>query len=210
MKRNFPKQKILVALLITAFIFILVIVTNGLLNDSKINQLNSLYNDIRIDALNAEVQYEILSENPCLALNFKPLNDELFELGNKLTHMEEQLGKENDQVLDLKKYYSILESRHWLFVRKASEQCNQKTTPILFFYSNQGDCSDCEQQGFVLNYIRNTISGAYIYSFDINLESSAIEALEITYNITTVPTLVIGENTYVGFKDSDELEELIK
>lgn len=210
MHRQISKPRFLAAFFLTAFIFLLVIVTNNYFNEARMNKLNSIYNDIRIDALNAEVQYEIISENPCVALNFEPMNDELFDLGEKLTAMEESLGKNNQQVLDLKKYYSILETRQWLFVKKASKQCNKNATPIMFFYSNQEDCGDCEQQGFVLNYIRTAVPNSYIYSFDVNLDSSAVKALKVSHNITTVPALVINDKTYFGLKNSEEIIKIIR
>ena len=210
MRRDIPKSKFLAAFFITAFIFLLVIMANNYFNEAKLNQLNALYNNLRIDALNAEVQYEIISENPCVALNFDPISQELFKLGEKLTSMEESLGKKNAQVLDLKKYYSILEIRQYLFVKKSSKQCNKDATPILFFYSNNEDCPECESQGFVLNYIRNSVPGAYIYSFDVNLDSSPIKALKLSYNVTSVPSIVINEKAYPGFKDSDEIIKIIK
>lgn len=204
-----PKGRFLAAFFLTAFIFLLIIVINNYFNEAKLNQLNSLYNDVRIDVLDAEVQYGVLSENPCLALNFAPMTDELFELGGKLTGMEERLGKENKQVLDLKKYYSIIEARQWLFLKQASKECKINATPILFFYSNKQDCELCEQQGFVLNYIRKSIPDVYIYSFDTNLDISAIRALKLTYNITEVPSIVIKNRAYAGFKDSDKITELL-
>ncbi len=210
MKREIPRAKFAAAFFMTAFIFLLIIITNNYFNEAKLNQLNSLYNNIRIDALNAEVQYEIISENPCLALNFDPISNELFSLGEKLTKMEEDLGKTNIQVLDLKKYYSILEIRQYLFVKKSSMQCNKQATPILFFYSNENDCADCESQGFVLNYIRNAVNNTYVYSFDVNLDSSATKALKLSYNVTSVPTLVIKDKAYPGFKNSEEILKIIK
>lgn len=210
MRREFPRAKFIAAFFLTAFIFLLIITTNNYFNQAKLNQLNALYNNIRIDTLNAEVQYEILSENPCISLNFDPIGDELFKLGEKLTSMESDLGKSNIQVLDLKRYYSILEVRQYLFVKKASKQCNKNATPILFFYSNENDCKDCDSQGFVLNYVRNALPGVYVYSFDNNLNSSPINALKISNNITQVPSIVINGKTYSGFRDSDKVIEYIK
>ena len=210
MRQKVPTGRFIAALSLTITLFLVIIVINNSLNESKLNTLNSIYNDIRLDALNAEIQYTILSENPCLALDFAPIKDELFELGNKLAHMEENLGKNNKQVLDLKKYYSILEARQWLFVKKASSECNKEAVPILYFYSNQGDCVDCEKQGFVLNYIKETMPSVHVYSFDANLDSASIDALKITYGISEVPSLVIGEKRYSGFIDSDGLQDVIE
>jgi hypothetical protein len=210
MQRDFHKARIIAAFSITVLIFVLIFVANNYFNEIKMNQLNSMYNNIRIDSLNAEVEYQVLSENPCAALNFEPIGNELFDLGSKLSIMENQLGKENQQVLDLKKYYSILQIRQWLFVKKASVQCSSNTTPILFFYSNAGDCDDCESQGFVLNYIRKDRPNTYVYSFDMNLDSSAIGALKISYNITSVPAILIKDKVYYGYRDADNISQLIK
>ncbi len=204
-QRNIPKIRFLTAFFLAAFIFLLIILVNNYFSEAKLSRLNSIYNDARIDVMDADVQYSILSENPCQALNFEPMTNELFELGNKLTTMEERLGKNNKEVLDLKKYYSILEARQWLFLKKASKECKINTKPILFFYSNEEDCGDCEQQGFVLSYIRKALPDVYVYSFDTNLNISAIRALKLNYNITQVPSLVINDKTYIGYMDTDIL-----
>ncbi|MBN2421554.1 hypothetical protein JXB27_04715 [Candidatus Woesearchaeota archaeon] len=210
MKRELHKAKLIAALSLTVLIFLMIIVTNNYFNEMRMNEVKKIYNDIKMDAMNAEAQYEILSENPCLMMSFDPISSELFELGNKLTDMETTLGKTNEQVLDMKKYYSILEARHWLFVKKVSKQCNSSATPILFFYSNLEDCPDCESQGFVLNYVRKTIPNTQIYSFDVNLDSGAVSALKANYNVTEVPSIVIKEQKYTGFRDSDSVMEIIK
>ena len=207
--RALPKSRFLAAFFLTALIFLLIIITNNYFNETKLNSISSAYNDARIDALDAELQYNILTENPCLALNFEPLGDELFELGGKLTSMEDSMGKENTQVIDLKKYYSILEARQWLFLKKASKECKMNTTTILFFYSNKDDCESCEKQGFVLNYVRKNMPDVYVYSFDVNLDISAIRALKLTYNVTEVPSIVVNDNVYREFKDSDEIIKMI-
>jgi len=207
--RSIPRDRFLAAFFLTAFIFVLAILLNNYFNEIRLNRLNSIYNDARIDVMNAEVQYNILSENPCLALNFEPMTNELFELGGKLTTMEDRLGKDNEEVLNLKKYYSILEAKQWLFLKKASKECKINTKPILFFYSNEEDCKNCEQQGFVLSYIRKISKDVYVYSFDANLDTSAIRALKLTYNITDVPSLVVDDNTYMGFMDADDLFEIL-
>lgn len=203
--RNIPKSRFLAAFLLTAIVFLLIIITNNYFNEARMNKLNSIYNDIRIDALNAEVQYEIISENPCMALDFDPISNELFDLGGKLTEMETSLGKKNNQVLDLKKYYSILEIRQYLFVKKASEQCNKTAVPILFFYSNEEDCGTCENQGFVLGYVKKSMPNVQIYSFDVNLDSIAVKTLITRHNITNTPSLVIYDKTYDGFNDADKI-----
>ncbi|MFC1728404.1 hypothetical protein ACFLZ7_03000 [Nanoarchaeota archaeon] len=208
-RRYVRKSKYVAAFAATAFIFLLIITANNYFDQLRLNRLNNIYQEVRLDTLGAELQYQLFSENPCGALDYVPFTEELYDMGEKLTFMEDRLGKNNQQVLDLKEYYSLLELRHWLFLKKALNDCNIGGNLILYFYSNKGDCSSCEDQGYVLSYIHNKYPETYIYSFDFNLDSSALKTLKATHNITTTPALVINEETYSGFMDRGDIEEYI-
>lgn len=210
-RRYIRKSKYIAALAVTAFIFLLIITANNYFDQIRMNRINSIYQEVRLDTLGAELQYELISENPCVALDYAPFTNELYELGEKLTFMEEQLGKNNQQVLELKEYYSLLEIRHWLFIKKSMQECNDHGNLILYFYSNKGDCNKCEDQGYVLNYIHEKYPNTHIYSFDSNLDNSALQTLKKTYEINeTLPSMIINDKVYTGFKDREEIEAIIK
>lgn len=193
----------------TTLIFLIGLIIGAKTADTKLSKLGDLEQDMRIDTMAVEIEYLIVSEEPCKWINSTPLTDDLYQIGSKLDYMENQLGKSNRDVIRLKEYYSLLEIRHWLFMQKTNEQCKSNRTLILYFYSNYKDCDKCEEQGFVLNYLHKKYPAMSIYSFDINIGNSAINAIKRKYGIKTAPSLIINDIAYEGFKASDEIDALL-
>jgi hypothetical protein len=156
-----------------------------------------------------EIQYLLVSEEPCLVFNSTPLTEELYEIGTRLDFMENKLGSNNPSVLHQKEYYSMLELRHWLLVKRTKKECNMNTTHILYFYSNKGDCPRCEEQGYVLSYLHKKYPALNIYSFDINIDNVALNTIKRVYKVTEAPTLLIDDEAYYGFMSSRSVEELM-
>jgi hypothetical protein len=208
-QRTFQTSKYLAAFALTTLIFILGILLGGNIAEGKLDQLSDLKQDITIKTTAMEVQFLLAAEQPCAVVHNDLLRDELFVLGSKLDFMEKQLGKKDERVLSLKEYYHLLEIRHWLFMEEVNHQCNQTQSTVLYFYSNLGDCSNCEQQGYVLNLLHKKGIPVNIYSFDINIENPALETLKKTLGIHEVPTLVVNKKTFTKLLDLHELEEAI-
>jgi hypothetical protein len=123
--------------------------------------------------------------------------------------MENRLGEDDRNVLDLKEYYSLLELRHWLFMQKTRKECNQTSVPILFFYTNEEDCKDCKEQGFILTWVRRNYADVYIYSFDYTIENAALDTVKRLYGIEGTPAVVIGKETYNRFISKKEIETVL-
>jgi len=119
--------------------------------------------------------------------------------------MESQLGKDDERVINLKEYYSLLELRHWLFLNKAKRECNMTYDLVIYFYSNEGDCDDCEEQSQVLTYVHKKNPRFNVYSFDINIENPAVDTLKARYALKSTPTIIINNNVFEGFTGKDEL-----
>ena len=81
--------------------------------------------------------------------------------------------------------------------------------PVLFFYSNKGDCPKCEQQGFVLTNFKRTYKDVRIYHFDINIDNPALNTIKDLYKIKYAPAIVFREDTYHGFMTKTVLENLL-
>ena len=54
---------------------------------------------MRIDTMAVEIEYLLVSEDPCKWINSTPLTDDLYQIGSKLDYMENQLGKNNRDAL---------------------------------------------------------------------------------------------------------------
>ena len=122
---RFDKMKYLAVFAITTLIFVIGFIFGSYTSQMKLGKLDQFEQELRSDTLSLELQYEIISENPCETINSSILTEELYELGSKLEHMENSMGIDDPDVIRLKDYYSILQLRHWLLMK------NIKNIPCL-------------------------------------------------------------------------------
>ncbi len=201
-----PNSRYIAALAITTLIFVIGILIGNKISAAKLVNLDDAAQKMRTDVLGTELQYQLILENACNITDPTVLSDELYKIGSKLDFMENDLGKKNVQVLNLKEYYSMLEIEHWLLLKKVRRQCNAPYDLILYFYTNLEDCLDCDQQGHVLNYLHKKFPDVNIYSFDINIDNPILDTIKSLYAIKKAPSLVIDEVTHDGFMDSTAVE----
>lgn len=196
--------------MITSFIFFTAIYFSNYFNNKKLAEVRSIEDKIAIDILSSETQYALLQETSCENAGVGALSQELNSLGSKLSYTESQLGSNNSEVLRLKRYYSLLEIKDYLLSKKITEKCGLKSTSIIYLYSNAGDCPLCEKEGYILTYLGETYPDLRIYSFDYNLDLSAVKTLLSIFKIEkNLPAIVIGDKTYYGFKEKEELVSLL-
>ena len=95
-------------------------------------------------------------------------------------------------------------------MRQVAVKCHLKPVFILYFYSNRGDCPDCENQGYALTGLSQKYPGLRIYSFDYNLDMSALRTLVAINDVRgDLPALVINGKVYNGLQDIDDIENII-
>jgi glutaredoxin len=205
--RPVDKNKYLAAFAISALIFFGGIFIGSYFSQQKVEKIDELSQTIRMSTMGTELQYELISQNPCSAVNSSELASELYQIGTRLDFMESELGSDDVQVINLKEYYHLLEVRHWLFLKRVKIECDKSYDLVLYFYSNKGDCSKCEEQGAVLTYLHNKYPELNIYSFDINIDNPALNTIKDMFSVKEAPTLVVNDKSLIGFKDRIELEE---
>src|SRR3989304_3200751 len=94
---------------ITTLVFVLGILLGNFFADKKLSHIDQLGREVKTDTAAIEMQYDILASDPCKAVNTTPLAIDLYDLAEKLDYMENSLGEDDQDVRDLKNYYSILE-----------------------------------------------------------------------------------------------------
>lgn len=203
-------SRYIISFIITVAIFSTAFYVSNSLSNRKVTVVQNIQEDLAIDILSNETQFDILREAPCSNLSYSILSDELSELGNKLSVTENELGGNDPKVLYLKKYYYILEIKDYILSKKIADKCaSQKQAFIMYFYSNKG-CADCEKQGYNLTRLREIYPGIKIYTFDYNLDLSAIDAIKKVFKLKAeFPILIIEDKAYYGFKNVEELEKLL-
>lgn len=196
--------------LITIIIFFTAFFFSNHFNQKKITDIRVIQDKIAIDILASEINFSLLAETTCKSTSNSILSSELSSLAEKLSYMENSLGVSNPQVLELKKYYSLLEIKDYLLMKKINEKCNFKPNVIFYFYSNKGDCDECVKTGYVLSHFGEKYPQLRIYSFDFNLGLSAVRTLIAMNGIKNkLPAIMVNNQIYYGFKDMEEIEKLL-
>ncbi len=200
-------KKYLIVLFITITIFGTGLWFSNHLNTKKIAELKSIESTISLDLLSSDTQYSLLEELSCKDISTSVLSKELNSLAEKINYSESNIGVDNDDVIKLKKYYSLLEIKDYLLMKKITERCGEKSIFVLYFYKNE-NCEDCTKQGYVLTALREKYPHLRVYSFDYNLDNPAIRAMTSIYKIPdNLPALVINGKVYNGFKTIEEIEK---
>ncbi len=205
-------KKYIFTFLITSTIFITAFFASTFFSNKRVESVKTIQDTIAIDILSSETQFDLLKEVPCSNVGDTILSAELSAIGDKLSRTESDRGEEDDDVVYLKKYYSLLQIKDYLLSKKLVEKCGLTKKPvfIVYFYSNQGDCPECERQGYVLTRLKEIYPDLRVYSFDYNLQLSAVDSMKKIYHIKSeLPALVIEDKTSTGFKNLEELSTLL-
>jgi len=198
------------ALVLTILIFLIGVLLGGSIANLKLGKLAKLEREMKTKIMDLELQFLLAEENPCDS-ELPQLAEELYQIGGKLNYMEKQKGIDDPDVLELKKYYSMLQIRHWLFLRKVKKKCNKDLHLILYFYSNEPKkCDRCADQGIILTYLRKKYPNVRVYSFDVDLDCGAIKTLIKNFKIDLVPAVVVDGTLLSGFQEKDKLESMIQ
>src|SRR5689334_1471295 len=99
----------IVAFIITALVFGGAVVLSNYFNNRRVEEIKTMQDQISVDILSSETQFDLLTQSSCKILDESVLSQELNNLSSRLSYMEQSLGTDNDQVKELKRYYSLLQ-----------------------------------------------------------------------------------------------------
>ena len=167
-------KKYVVAFLITAVIFGTAIFVSNILSQKKLDDVRVIENRVALDILSSETQFALLEETSCSDIGPGFLSKELGSLGEKLTYAENQTELLSADLDYLKRSYFLLEIKDYLLMKRLTEKCGIKPTFILYFYSTEEACEDCERMGYVLTALRDKYPDLRVYSFDYHFDVGAI------------------------------------
>ena len=200
-------KKYIYAFLITALIFGTGFTISNYVSKKKLAEIQTIESRVSLDILSSETQFSLLEETSCKNVSNTSLSQELGDLSDKVSAAETEYGANDARVISLKEYYSLLEIKDYLLMKSITAKCGTNPTFILYFYSNNGDCPDCQKTGYVLDALHDEFPNLRIYSFDYNLDDESIKTLENIYNITdNLPAMVVNGDPYYGFHSLSDLE----
>lgn len=203
-------QKYIVVFIITVALFASGFYLSNYFNSKKINQLKGIQDKISIDILSSEAQFALLAEASCEDISNSSLSHELSDLSERLDYGERTIGANNPDIIALRRYYSLLEIKDYLLMKKMIDRCHIVVPHIIYFYTNQDDCEDCGRQWSTITAIRNKYPEVRVYTFDYNLDLSATKTLISMYKVPAkFPAMILAGKTYTGFQEFEEIEQNI-
>jgi len=204
---NTDRKKYIIVFLITLGIFIVVFGLVNTLNNRKLASIDDLQRKITADLIATETQFDLLKTAPCSSVGNTTLSRELGEFGEKLSFAQDNQGADHPDVLQLKKYYSLLQVKDYLLMQELAGKCDLEIDSVLYFYKEA--CPDCTKQGYALTEFKIRYPELRVYSFDSDLDFSVIDTFVGLYDFGEVyPTMIVDGEVYNGFVGISELEEL--
>lgn len=199
----------LIALVITIAIVGTIIYAVNYLDQQRVTELRDIEDQLTTDTLSIETQFALLEEAPCDSFTEDTvLSQELSDLGDRLAFTEERLGANDPEVLRLKDRYTLLQIRDYLLTKRLTEACNLDPVIALYFYSNAGDCEECDRAGYALSYLRQTYPALRVYAFDYHLDLAALKTFIAVERIEErLPAFVIEGKRSYGFTSLEEFEQ---
>lgn len=205
-------KKYILAFIITSLILGSVLYVNGIFEQKRLGNAKLIRDQIALDLLSSETQFNLLRETSCSNISSNALSEELNSLSRTLGYMEaNDTSGTNQELVYLKKYYSLLEIKDYLLMTELRSKCGLKPLSILYFYGKKEFCPECEKTETVLTFLRQQYPELRVYSFDTTLSLSALGTLTSIFDVkdTELPAIVIGNQKYIGFKSIDEIKALL-
>ncbi len=210
--RKIDWARIALAVFISCFIFTFGILAGYFGRDVLEGSIIGIQEHTKNELLSIET-ITLLDDNyPCSNSILETTSEKLNELGDLITLLEKRKGFNDEEVLELKKLYSLIEIRHMLLLTHREKECKQNYNIFLFFYSNEKTCkSEVDKLAFILSYLRKNEESIKVYSFDIWLDSDLIKILKEENKISGCSGIVLnGKKVTKDIYQADQLKELLK
>jgi hypothetical protein len=205
---------ILSSLLLTALIFAFGILVNYALDFVRIDTIASVMVKHELDATAYLVEKEFSESfggNHCDAMQARiaQLKEEIQRVGADLgSYSAFSFFKKRDYDY-LKRKYFLLELRFLSLIEQLNRDCQNPFVPIIFFYSIDDDLS--ERQGFMLEDINKGYEQqVVVLSIDKDYKDEPLVQLLVSkYNVTTAPTIIIGNEKREGLVFTGEINDTV-
>ncbi|MFH0868050.1 MAG: hypothetical protein V1831_01950 [Candidatus Woesearchaeota archaeon] len=215
--RQISKEKYIVAGLITGGIFLLGVLFGLVIEGKRLGYVDDVSKEQNLDFSSLQLQYafidQLSQEKNCEGVsNTFEENVGNLEITRERLETFDQDAKLNKKEFDtLKREYVLAQIRFWLLAKRTKELCGNEMVTILYFLSDNKECPNCDNQAFVLTYLKKIFKEKLlIFSFDSKFnQEPMISILKNTYEITNYPTIVIESEKYEGLTNKEDILKII-
>lgn len=211
--RKIKKRRYVVALIITLLVFFFGAMFGILMEGQRVQYIQNKNNEQKLNYMNLQFQYEFINqlrEDANCPLFIKTLNtniENLEETRARLTAYDLDAVVSKDEFDSLYEEYILSQLNYWLLTKDARDLCELESARILYFFSNDKECASCEEQAFILTYLKNKL-GDKLLNFALNAQFRDNQALGLVmdvYSVSTFPTLVIEGEKFEGLTSKQEI-----
>ncbi len=211
--RDLRTSRYVAAGVITAIIFLLGIMLGFVIEGKRVTTVNDLFQEQRVEFSSSQLQYSYVttlqSQESCPAI-YSIFFNNLKNLDTTAQRLEDYVkdSKINDESFNvLKREYTIEQLRYWLLSKQARDVCQDDLVRVLYFFSVDEECAQCNDQAFVLDYLKKLFGQKLlIFSIDATFEQEPmVKILKQQYNITQYPTLILEEQMIDSFSSREDL-----
>ena len=211
--RSLSRDKYIIAGTITLGVFLLGLFLGLAIEGKRVNYIESVSRRQNLDFSSLQLQYtfidQLSQEKNCLAVQntFEQNINNLESTRIRLENFDREATLNKNELDMLKNEYLLAQIRYWLLAERTRELCGVDIVNILYFFSDEKECPDCEKQAFVLTYLKKRFKDKLlIFSFDSKFEvEPMVPLLKKTYNVTAYPTIVIEGEPKIQFQNKDTI-----
>lgn len=211
--RSLSRDKYIIAGTITLGVFLLGLFLGLAIEGKRVNYIESVSRRQNLDFSSLQLQYafidQLSQEKNCLAVQrtFEQNINNLESTRIRLENFDREATLNKNELDILKNEYILAQIRYWLLAERTRKLCGADIVNILYFFSDEKECPDCERQAFILTYLKKKFADKLlIFSFDSKFEvEPMVPLLKKTYNVTAYPTIVIEGKPKGKFQDKDTI-----
>ncbi|MFC2143587.1 hypothetical protein ACFLQN_04275 [Candidatus Aenigmatarchaeota archaeon] len=201
------KERYIIALLSTSFIFVIGIIVGAEISSSQVLEIQQALQQDVIETQGFELELSLI---------------ELFNTTSLCDYIEKRLPEIKKNKLEIaekfdvdlpeedfhavKRQFYISQTRFWTFTEVQAKQCEIDKPRILFFFD---DSEVSREQGRVLDYLVYRNNEIIVFAFDSEFEEPVVQLLVNAYNITKNPTIVYNSEKFEGFHSIEEVNDII-
>ncbi len=213
-QRPVSKKLYLIAFVITLGIFLLGMFLGLVIDSKRVSYVQTTAKQQVVDFNSLQLQYQYLNtlgeEKNCDAL-LKTFDRAIKALEDTRVRLEaydrnSQINK--DEYALLKREYTLAQFNYWFLAEKASKLCDEKISTILYFFSDEDTCPKCNEQAFVLTYLKKLFKDKLLnFAFDERLgeQEGIIAIMKTTYGMYEYPSLIVNGELVSGFTSAEQL-----
>ena len=206
------------ALILTIFVFAFGILMGYLLESNRTSKILEAYQQSDLNLLDIKIQDSIFSlkDFNCELATKETINfaDRVYEEAKILDRFEDSATLSEGIIMQHKKY-DLLRTSLWVNTIKIKKECEENFHTIIYFYNYRTEDLDTSSTQNVFSKYLSELKKEYgnkiiLISIAGNMDINSINFLKSTYNIDSLPMILVDEEHKISsLDDLDKIKEYL-